>query len=76
MKKGEVRCREAVLGVTLIKNPPANAGDMGSIPGRAKVHGASEESDTAEHAHTVGSTWKVVGYRKESTEMVRENLGF
>ena len=62
-----------MLGVTLIKNPPASAGDMGSIPGRATVRGAAEESDTAEHAHTVGSTWKVVGYEGKHRDGQRES---
>ena len=65
VKKGEVRCREAVLDITVVKNSPANAGDVGSIPGWATVPWGCKESDTTEHAHTVGSTWQVVGHRNE-----------
>ena len=57
VKKGEVRCREAVLDITVVKNSPANAGDMGSIPGQATVHGAAK-SQTQRSMHT---QWAVPG---------------
>ena len=51
VKKGEVRGREAVLDITVVKNSPANAGDVGSIPGWATVHGAAK-SQTQRSIHT------------------------
>ena len=40
-------------GVSVVKNPPANAGDLGSIPGS----GRSSEEEMATHSIAWKTTW-------------------
>ena len=39
IKKSKVLNRMGFLGGSVVKNPPANAGDMGSIPGSGRSLG-------------------------------------
>ena len=53
IKKSKVLNRMGFLGGSVVKNPPANAGDMGSIPGSGRSLGEGNGT------HSSILAWKI-----------------